>query len=214
MLAALAVALLVVGVVVARRASESALQANERAAVAGMLNIYRAQQQMQAFGGTDVNGNGQGSYAFLAELAGAMPMRCADPADARLCDPPVLAKPFQHVSGGRVQTGGYVFQMFLPRIEGGWTAELPNGGGGDDVDDDDAETRWLCYAWPIEHGVTGVRAFVCDQDGNLLACNMATELYSGDAGPVPGVSAFQWGPDGWRLAANEPDARGNSWVVT
>ena len=147
-------------------------------------------------------------------LAGSAPLRSGEPGDARFCDPPVLAPRFGAVIGGRVEIGGYCFQMFLPRVGGGWTAELPRGGGGDDVDIDDGEMQWLCYAWPIEHSVTGRRAFVCDQAGNLLASNMAVELYSGGFGPVPGVSAFQLLPDGWRLAANETDARGNSWVVT
>ena len=91
---------------------------------------------------------------------------------------------------------------------------MPRGGGGDGVDVDGSEVHWLCYAWPVEHGVTGVRAFVCDQDGNLLASSMAEELYSGTMGPIPGVSSFRRTLDGWRLAANEIDVRGNSWVVT
>lgn len=187
---------------------------NESFAIAALKNISSAQAQMQASGLIDCNANDQGEYGFLGELAGAVPVRApADGASSR-CEPAVLGARFGQIRGGRVRTGGYVFEMLLPGPGGTWISETSHDRPAPPVVvPASAEVEWICYAWPVEHGRTGRRAFMITQGGDVLATNMAVELYSGDRGPLPGVAARRLVDGAWRLAANAEDARGNTWVV-
>ena len=185
------------------------LNSNESAAIATLKNISSAQSQMQASGSIDVNGNGQGEYAFFAEMAGISPLRGSKSPLAQ----PVLSEKFGNVVGGRVQRGGYWYQMFLPQIKGGWTTELPAGGGGPEVNAGASEVSWMCYAWPVEPGKTGNRSFFISQYGDVLATNMANEVYGGGNAPLVGLSAFAADDSEYLYAANKEDKRGNTWVV-
>lgn len=185
------------------------LNANESAAIATLKSLSSAQSQLQASGALDVNGNGQGEYGFFAELAGAVPLR----GSGQLLDPPVLSPTFGNVVGGRIQRGGYWFQIHLPSVADGWAAERPAGGGGPEVSATHSEVAWMCYAWPVERGVTGNRAFFINQSGDVVATNMTGEAYGGTWSPLPGLSAFAVDEQGLALAANTMDSRGNVWVV-
>lgn len=185
------------------------VNANESAAIATLKNISSGQSQLQASGALDVNGNGQGEYGFFAELAGAAPLRGTKVPLSQ----PVLSESFGNVVGGRVKRGGYWFQMFLPHTADGWTTELPAGGGGPEVAADGAESLWICYAWPVERGKTGNRAFFISQMGCVTTTNMANEVYAGGRAPLAGLSAFAVDGSKHVHAANSPDKRGNIWVV-
>lgn len=197
------------------RIAASRLNANESTALATLKNISSAQSQTQASGVIDVDGNGSGEYGFFAEMAGVVPTRTKDlRAGGPRITPPVLHERFGAVRGGRVRTGGYVFQMFLRGAGDTWVAEAADGGGiGRPVEAAKAETEWVCYAWPIEHGVSGRRAFMINQNGDIVASNMGAEVYSGDAGPPPGVAAYVQDGAHWVTAANTADPLGNLWVV-
>ncbi len=213
--AALAVGFLLMELAVPRFGPCCRLNANESTAIATLKNLSSAQSQLQASGALDCDEDGTGEYGFFAELAGAVPMRATrgPRAGARL-EPPVMSRAFGTVVHGCVRRSGYVFQLCLRSVDGGWVPEAPCGGGIDaSVDVDRAEREWICYAWPIEHGRTGRRAFVITHGGDVLACNMASELYSGRFGPPLGVAAFTVGAAGWTLAVNTTDLRGNVWVV-
>jgi hypothetical protein len=191
------------------------LNANESAAIATMKNISSAQSQMQASGAIDANGNGAGEYGFFAELAGTAVLRAAAGGDTHpgRLSPPVLAPRFGVVRGGRVHVGGYVFQMFLPDKKGGWIAEADAGGAAGGVDPTRAEVEWLCYAWPEEYDVTGVRTYMINQGGDVLSTKASTVPNSGDAGPVPGQSGFARKDACQVPAANQEDIFGNQWTV-
>lgn len=191
------------------------LNANESAAIAAMKNISSAQAQMQASGIIDADGNGAGEYGFFAELAGTAALRAAASGDSPpgKLSPPVLSPRFGAVRGGRVHVGGYVFQMFLPGAKGGWVAEADAGGGAPGVDATRAEMEWICYAWPEEYDVTGIRAFMVTQGGDVLVTRQSAAMCSGDAGPVPGQSGFAVKGSGHAPAANVEDVLGNLWSV-
>jgi hypothetical protein len=197
--------------VVVPKVVRARLNANESAVIAVLKSISSGQSQMQASGLIDADGNGRGEFAFFAEMAGAVPTR----GGGGVCSPPVLNARFGKVVGGRVHLRGYVLQMFLRGPDGAWVGEAPNGGAdGVSVDVTRAETEWLCYAWPEVHDWSGKRAFVITNRGDTLSCNMQARVYSGDAGPEPGVAGWMTRDGKPVIAANETDPLGNLWVIT
>lgn len=202
------------GAIVVPAWREGLLNANESAAIAMLKHISSAQSQLQASGAMDVDGDGSGEYGFFAELAGAKPMRSAPGKTASRVESRLLPTAFAHVVGGRARVGGYVFQMFLPDKDGRWLGEAADGGSaGVPVDAAKASTSWLCYAWPVEYGRTGKRAFLMGQGGDVLATNQQSQVYSGDVGPWPGDSGFRAVDGVWNAAANCDDGCGNTWTV-
>jgi prepilin-type N-terminal cleavage/methylation domain-containing protein len=199
------------------------LNANESAAVATLKNISSAQAQCQASGVVDANTNGAGEYGYFAELAGALPVRNdeAGGVGTERIAPPVLSGAFGNVDGnGRVVRSGYVFQMYLPGAAAVARAEAANGGGsGVSVDAANAETLWMCYAWPSSFGNSGKRAFFCNQAGDVLACKNVTQRYSGNPAGTTGIpvpfAAFVAGAAAMNAstAANMTGLDGERWVV-
>ncbi|MEZ6036246.1 MAG: hypothetical protein R3F29_02115 [Planctomycetota bacterium] len=185
------------------------LNRNESTIIATLKNISSAQSQLQASGSLDVDGDGQGEYGFLGELAGTAALRGSG---ARL-DPPVVNARLGDVRDGRVEIGGYVLQMFLPAKDGGWVTESTCGVDGSLVDTAAAETMWMCYAWPIEHGWTGTRAFMINHRGDILATSMSAEIYSGRIAPKGGVAGHCFDDGACHPAVNTVDGCGNTWVV-
>jgi len=189
------------------------LNRNESGAIAALKNISSAQSQLQASGLQDANGNGQGEYGFFGQLSGTVPLRRPAGQEPRLCWPPVLSASFGEVANGRVQVGGYWFEMFLPAADGQWAAER----SGQACDTEDSEVFWVCYAYPVERGVTGMRSFMIDQSGDVFASNLSA--FAREDRPDPGVSGYQFDemvPQwlvGARIAANSADVNGNYWVV-
>jgi len=188
--------------------------ANESAAIATLKNIRSAQAQMQACGASDANRNGAGEYAFFAQLSGAAEVtNPAAPAGEMKINPPVLSSWFRNVHGSCVVRSGYVFQIFLPGKDG-WLAEAPCGGARDvAVDPGSAEVSWCAYAWPVDAGHTGTRAFYIDQAGDLLGARNEERKYSGrDKRPAP--NAAQTGDAKvLRPAANVAGHDGQVWNV-
>lgn len=71
----------------------------------------------------------------------------------------------------------------------------------------------MCYAWPVELGVTGNRAFFINQGGDILSSNMSVETYEPGSQPMAGLSGYCFDQGVSRTAANTVDQRGNTWVV-
>jgi hypothetical protein len=74
------------------------------------------------------------------------------------------------------------------------------------------EISCLVYAWPIAAGLTGNRAFVAYQNGQLYSTRMTSNVYSGrgkmGAANVPGRDAHAVAP-----SRDAPAERTNQWVV-
>jgi hypothetical protein len=137
-------------------------QANERMALYTLRSLVDAQQLMRRSGLIDVNGNNQGEYGTLAELAGTVPLRGL----GAPLDPPVLTATFGKVKGGVVEHQGYRFRLYLPGPEGRPLAEQDSGGAPEAVDAALAEQAWCVVAWPVD-SVSGTRRFYVDQRGRV-----------------------------------------------
>ncbi|MFY9344822.1 MAG: DUF2950 family protein [Planctomycetota bacterium] len=185
---------------------------NEAAAIATLKNISSAQAQCQASCAIDVNKNGAGEYGTFAELTGRDAVRGGD----RAITPPVLSRAFTNVMDGAVVRSGYCFRIFLPGQGGNALAEMPKGGASPAVDAAQAETLWCAYAWPVEAGASGQRAFFIDQAGDVLACPNADGRYAG-VGKAPVSTAARAGGTAGKLtdrcAANVAGLDGQNWIV-
>ncbi len=161
-------------------ANEAATIQVLRAIVAAEATI-RSRQTIE----TDAIGNGEGEYAYLAELGGQVLLR----GTATYVDPPLLSAKLGLIRSGAANSSGYMFAMFLPGALGVGIPEDPAGGKADPsvLDSTLAERLWVAYAWPAEMGKSGRRAFVVNQSGDILATNNGEpgQGYSGrTAGPA------------------------------
>jgi prepilin-type N-terminal cleavage/methylation domain-containing protein len=170
------------------------ISANENAAIATLRSIASAQAQLESSCAIDTDADGGGEFGFFGELSGRAPLRIFDPAipgpaigpdpiGDRL-EPPILPTAFGDIivdgnGDGIVERAGYYFKMFLPDATpagGGATPGFAEDGvalvGGAAAaaipDSDNCEILWACYAWPVDAGKTGNRAFFINQEGDLL----------------------------------------------
>lgn len=194
-----------------RSLSAARTGANEAAAIATLLALSSSQAQVQDMCEIDVNGNGVGEYAFLAELTGAARLRDRTGKPGRRAVAPPIMPPSLRVSAGRCERSGYVFQVYLPDATGTGVAEGARGGVGAQAPDaTQAERGWCCYAWPSEHGKTGTRTFFISQTGQVLATE---QRYSG-ASEAPSPNAALREGQQSMLTVREGVVRGNdgsSW---
>ena len=162
------------------------ISANENAAIATLRSIASAQAQIQSASAIDTDADGGGEYAYFGELAGVANLRFYDPGvpgqniGGDPLDPSILPTAFGEIqddgNDGIVERSGYYFKMFLPGpgappIAGMPEANTVNVGGavaGALPGADSCEILWACYAWPVESGSTGNRAFFINQEGDLL----------------------------------------------
>jgi prepilin-type N-terminal cleavage/methylation domain-containing protein len=162
------------------------LSANETAAIATLRNLASAQAQCEASGAIDGDGDGTGEYGYFGELSGAQFVRAfiagAQAIGPNKITPPVLSGAFGNVTNSVVSRSGYLFQMWLPDAAGKGVAEDPTGGAAGSIgtlSPDLCETTWAAYAWPINHGNSGNRAFFVNQQGDVLQCQNNTMKYNG-----------------------------------
>jgi prepilin-type N-terminal cleavage/methylation domain-containing protein len=199
--------------------------ANEAAAIATLRSLSTSQAQVQSSGAIDTDADGAGEFAYFGELSGAKPLRvriAGVPAIGTVgldeLAPAILAPHFRNVDPvtGWVTRSGYHFALYLPDAPAGGVNGIPElGGGGANPanlpDSNTNETYWCCYAWPVDVGATGMRAFFMSEEGELLQTqnrgaapfnsnttvptydecylvpgNMASGLITGNASPISG----------------------------
>jgi prepilin-type N-terminal cleavage/methylation domain-containing protein len=162
------------------------LNSNEASAIATLRNISSAQAQFQATAKADDDVDGMGEFGAFRELSGAIPVRFGTMGSL---NPPVLSAAFRNVNAaGEVTRAGYCFKMILPGPDG--IGVCPDESGDfSGVDEGLAETTWCCYAWPLNHAMTGNRSFMVNQSGDIVASE--NELYTGTAPPLEFNAAFQ-----------------------
>ena len=177
------------------------LAANEAAAISTLRSVSSAQAQVQSSGAIDTDADGAGEYGYFAELAGAVPLRVSNAgvpaagAAADILTPSILPSAFGNVTGSLVNRSGYYFQIWLPDITFQGIAEDPTGGsllGFANINSNNSEIMWACYAWPMDVGATGNRAFFVNQEGDLLQCqNRQNNQFTGDGVAVGHAPAFE-----------------------
>jgi hypothetical protein len=175
------------------------LAANETAAIASLRSLASAEAQLAATAAIDEDRDGEGEYGFLGELTGSRTLR----GRRERLEPPVLASAFgvlQDDGDGDavVQRSGYWFQVWLPLRSGSAVAERASSATAAKVHPDAAEHAWCAYAWPVEPGATGQRAFFVNQEGDVLAFDNADGVFGGlqgAGGCQPGFASALTRPD-------------------
>lgn len=186
---------------------------NENAVHSTLKILSSGQSQCMAAAVIDVDGDDRGEAGFLAELTGVVTARSPAPAGERKRWPSVLSKSFGTLKHGCVTRCGYLLQVCLPSKQS-WLAEGDTGAKA--VDPDHAERAWRCYAWPLEAGETGARAFFVDQTNTVYVSDNKNGRYSGygkrpaaDAAVAAAVAAA--GIDA-TVAENGPGVDGQVWL--
>ena len=182
------------------RMAAARLSANEAAAISTMRGLMSAQAQFQSAAAVDTDGDGAGEYGSFAELAGLVPCRvsaggvaAAGAVGVDELNPAILSAPFGIVTNSVTTRSGYVFQMFLPDAARAPMIEEANGGfAATFPDSNNGEYMWCAYAWPIQAGQTGNRAFFVNQSTEVIqTLNRAPgAIYTGIGGGPAGDAAF------------------------
>ena len=191
----------------------SKMAANQNNAVTTLRNLATAQAQFRGMSLVDADTDGAGEYGTHAEMAGGVALNVRGGAGMPApMDPPILAPPFESVDAqGRTSKTGYYFLMYLPAATFAGLAEVANGGPDPAVAADACEYAWACYAFPIQAGASGNRAYYIDHRGEILTTKMDVVAY--DRARSPQFAAALTGPDMTSPMATQGAAStdGNSW---
>lgn len=177
------------------------LSSDESAAISTLRNVVAAQTITKTTGVIDQDADGIGEYGWFAEMGGAVNVRDGSgPNTGPLLDPNTLSQSLSMVTAnGIVDKSGYVFRVSLPAVGG--AGLLENGGGGSPTgeDADLCEGIWIAYAWPESYGLSGRRAFVVSQTGDILQTDNlggGAGTYEGTANMPPPDAAIEGGSAG------------------
>jgi len=187
-------------------AISSRIASYETAASATLRSLAAAQSNFAARVIVDQDCDGVGEYGLFQELAGTAVARTrsrALPAGEVFS----LAMGSTNDQGVAVKTG-YAFIMYVPGGSAGDTplSDLENDGSSSaDYTTIEAispatinlqERRWVAYAWPLDHGGSGYRCFVVNQQAEVYQApnenDSGEPYYEGDDstdGSLPVASA-------------------------
>jgi len=201
------------------------LAANESNAISTLRNLVSAQAQFQTISAIDEDIDGTGEYGCFGELSGVYNLQRNGVGAPQPLDPPILASTFQTIdANGVVDKSGYAFIVFLPDAANPPAGSAEVGAAQDPAwDPDSSEVLWCAYAWPLDTGTTGNRAFFVNQRGEIIQSKMDVQVYSYTGGApavqVPPFSAALQAADmagQLGLAAGAPPAAtatdGNIWT--
>jgi prepilin-type N-terminal cleavage/methylation domain-containing protein len=170
------------------------LSANESNAISTLRNLVTSQAQFQSASNMDQDQDGTGEYGSFGEMSGAVVLaRAGVPVGAVALNPPILPATFQTIDvNGFCTKSGYLFVVFLPDNAAAPTGvpDVAGGGAGATVDPNNCESMWCAYAWPIDLGTTGNRAFFVNQRGEILQTRMTAATYNTAATPPPWSAAY------------------------
>ena len=170
----------------------SRVAAHESSIVATLHTITSAEAEFRQSAEVDQDSDGLGEYGFLGELAGNADLR--DAAGARRVTPGYLPTALQTDANGNSNAHGYYLTVYLPDGNNGALSEVGNTGPGA-VDPNAAggqEVAYVCYAWPMQNGRTGSRAFVTNEEAEIYQTKMVGLAYDG-LNSVPAANAVYSG---------------------
>jgi hypothetical protein len=182
---------------------------NEYGARRMMMKLHGAQSVLQASDYLDGDGDGVGRHGFFRELAVAPMLQPTEQFPAESHFTPALPRDFHRVVDGRVHARGYVYEIFLPALGGGWVSERDSAAA-QKVDERLAAAFWVCYAWPEAWGTSGTWVYVATSGGSLLFSKNADARCDGERGPPPGAG-FLAPHVGSAPAAMVADCLGDVW---
>ena len=203
------------------------ISANEAAAIATLRSLSSSQTMVQSQAAIDTDADGAGEYGCFGELSGARPLRVslggapgAGVAGLDELDPQLVSDAFGVVLNRRVARSGFLFQIYLPApTAGGLTPGVPEDPNGGITavfpDPDNGERLWCAYAWPLEGGSSGAKAFFVNQEGDILqSLNRGPAIYTAGAAPNFDAAFAVAGDMGSPRAINGvPAVDGNTWVM-
>lgn len=173
---------------------ETGIERNEAEAVNLLRLVAEYEARFRDRGFMDADRDGRGEYVYLQELAGVSwrgeGPRSHPAADEVLAPRELGLAAAEHY--GVSTSSGYHVLVYLP----GTTAALPEASPLPIPEQpgsaaDRQEEHWVAYAWPIEHGSTGRRAFVVNESGGVLATANDLDPYRGRREHVPeGPAAY------------------------
>lgn len=182
---------------------------NENATHSTLKILSSGQCQCMASAVIDVDGDDRGEAGFLAELTGVVTARSPAPAGEHKRWPSVMPKSFGELKHGCVIRSGYLLQVSLPGKQG-WVTE--GDAEAKAVDPDLSERAWRCYAWPLEAGKTGARAFFIDHTGTVYVSDNKSGRYSGyNKRPAAAAAVSAAGIDA-TVAKNGTGVDGQVWL--
>lgn len=208
---------------------------NETAAIATLWNLCVCQAMMQTTGKIDCDADGIGEYGTFLELTGSVGVRKAfypgdgGPAGTDFVtkgtpvNPAIVSASLANVDAdGIVTKSGYCFRIYLPDTAGvsgcvhetGPAAQVGLAGGTGKVGVDLCEVVWCAYAWPVERGVSGNRAFFVNQSADVLQSANDVAEWSGPQKAPPGNSAFRADGITGMIAVGTAGRDGDVWKVT
>ena len=191
----------------------SRLTANESNAITSLRFLMTGQELFSLRKAVDIDADGLGEYGTFGELAGGTTLDRGGAAPAVKLDPPIMQAPFEQIdANGYAQKTGFQFLLFLPDAGDQGVPEVGGGGGDPAVDPDLSETRWSCYAWPVDPSSSGNRAFFVDYRGQILSTRMDATEY--DKNNPPRFDAALVAPSmGSGLATGAVGTDGNTWTT-
>jgi type II secretory pathway pseudopilin PulG len=190
------------------------LSANESNAISTLRNLVTSQAQFQSASNMDEDQDGTGEYGSLGEMSGLSNLQRNGVGIAAPLNPPILPATFQTIdANGFATKSGYQFVVFLPDAGPAGLPDVAAGGPAAAIDPDNCEEMWCAYAWPIDHGTTGNRAFFVNQRGEILQTKMDAAVYDGAAASPPFDAAFTGAGDmGLPVAIGAVGNDGNTWT--
>jgi hypothetical protein len=127
-----------------------------------LREVVLAEDGLRQTAAWDPDGDHVGSAALIGALAGSAPLR-----GTKRLDAPLLNYAFHQQTptalGPAARVEGYLLVVCLPKPGGGFTAQ-PD----EPVDDEQAERRYVAYAWPSEAAKGMTTAFFADEHERLL----------------------------------------------
>jgi len=188
----------------------SRIASYETSASATLRSLAAAETTFVTRNIVDQNGNGSGEYGFLQELTGYVIPRSKT---ALLPTGEGISAALGKTDANGISTkSGYCFQLWLPTAagpaehEGAKTVPAANA-----LDAPAQETRWACYSWPVQHGSTGYRCFVVNQQAEVYQApnddGSGKALYSAPTkGPTSGAAFDPASADAANLDGNFPQS--------
>lgn len=192
----------------------SKLAANEASALGTLRSVATAQAQFQTAAAVDVDQDGAGEYGSLGELSGGVALNVRGTGPAAPLESPLLGETFRRIDAqGRATKTGYYFLLYLPDVNNTGLAEVAGGGPAAGVDADRCEAFWGCYAWPVDPGSTGNRAFFVNHRMELVQTRMDGVQYDGVTAPPWNAALAPTDNDmADPLALGAASGDGNTWT--
>jgi hypothetical protein len=148
----------------------------EQRVVSRLREILFAEDSARRIAAHDPDGDRIGSAALLGELTGELGVRRQNRLERPLLDG--YPKQVDTALGPASEIGGYYLLVCLPKLGGGFTAQ-PS----DAIDDEQAERRFLAYAWPSGSAPGLEKAVMLDEHENIALAPAQPGLRYGASSP-------------------------------